>query len=183
VSPDPSDAGAVSTKVHRDEVLGLWLVPLPTLDPAVVARSARALEEYGPDFTYSHHAGITKTTTLAKGAVALTGLMAAAKVPPLRDAIGARAPRGTGPSVERREKSRFSVDFLAESDGRRIHTRVSGGDPGYTETSKMLAESALCLLLDDVPDVSGQVTTAIAMGPLLRERLVAHGMRFEVVED
>lgn len=176
-------ARAVSTKVHRDEVLGLWLVPLPTLDPAVVVRSARALEEYGPDFTYSHHAGIKKTTTLAKGALALTGLMAAAKVPPLRAVIGARAPRGTGPSAERREKSRFSVDFLAETDGRRIHTRVSGGDPGYTETSKMLAESALCLLLDDVPDVSGQVTTAVAMGPLLRERLVAQGMRFEVVED
>ena len=41
-----------------------------------------------------------------------------------------------------------------------VHTRVSGGDPGYTETAKMLAESALCLAFDDNPPTAGQVTTA-----------------------
>ena len=45
----------------------------------------------------------------------------------------------------------------------RSHTRVSGGDPGYTETSMMLAESALCLALDDNPPTAGQVTTAQAI--------------------
>ena len=29
---------------------------------------------------------------------------------------------------------------------------VSGGDPGYCETSKMLAESALCLAHDELPE-------------------------------
>ena len=46
----------------------------------------------------------------------------------------------------------------------------------------MLAESALCLAFDDLPDTSGQVTTAVAMGDALIERLAKAGMGFEVVE-
>ena len=61
-------------------------------------------------------------------------------------------------------------------------TRVSGGDPGYDETAKMLAESALCLAFDELPETSGQVTTAVAMGDELIERLVKAGMQFEVVD-
>ena len=45
----------------------------------------------------------------------------------------------------------------------------------------MLAESALCLLLDDNPTTSGQVTTAQAMAANLVPRLQAAGMRFEVL--
>ena len=74
------------------------------------------------------------------------------------------------------------MDFVAEGDGRTVHTRVSGGDPGYDETAKMLAESALCLALDDNPPTAGQVTTAQAMGDNLLARLQAAGIRFEVVE-
>ena len=62
-----------------------------------------------------------------------------------------------------------------------MHTRVSGGDPGYTETAKMLAESAMCLAFDDNPTTAGQVTTAQAMGDNLIARLQAQGIRFEVV--
>ena len=90
-------------------------------------------------------------------------------------------PVGQGPSEERRAKTWFTVDFVGESAGRTVRTRVSGGDPGYTETAKMLAESALCLALDDNPVTAGQVTTAQAMGEHLLERLQAAGMRFEVV--
>ena len=45
----------------------------------------------------------------------------------------------------------------------------------------MLAESALCLAHDDLPDVAGQVTTAQAMGDALRERLVRAGIAFDVL--
>jgi saccharopine dehydrogenase (NAD+, L-glutamate forming) len=46
----------------------------------------------------------------------------------------------------------------------------------------MLAESALCLALDDNPPTAGQVTTAQAMGDNLVARLQAAGIRFEVVD-
>ena len=74
---------------------------------------------------------------------------------------------GEGPSAERRAKSWFTVRFVGEGGGRRVFTEVSGGDPGYDETAKMLAESALCLAFDDLPETSGQVTTAVAMGDAL----------------
>ena len=45
----------------------------------------------------------------------------------------------------------------------------------------MLAESALCLALDDNPPTSGQVTTAEAMGDALLARLQAAGITFERV--
>jgi short subunit dehydrogenase-like uncharacterized protein len=62
-----------------------------------------------------------------------------------------------------------------------VLTEVSGGDPGYTETAKMLAEAALCLARDDLPVTAGQVTTAQAMGSALMGRLQAAGLIFRVV--
>ena len=89
-----------------------------------------------------------------------------------------RIKQGDGPDAARRAKSWFTVDFVGEGGGRPVHTGVSGGDPGYDETAKMLAESALCLAFDDNPPTAGQITTAQAMGPALRNRLVAAGMTF-----
>lgn len=60
-------------------------------------------------------------------------------------------------------------------------TEVRGGDPGYDETATMLAQSALCLALDDNPTTAGQVTTVQAMGDALLARLQAAGLKFRVV--
>jgi len=171
----------VSGKPHRDGELGLWLLPLPTIDPLVVARSGAELASYGPDFRYSHYAG-TKTLRYAVGgAVGVGGLAVAAQVGPLRNLLLGRVKQGEGPNETKRARSWFTVDFVAESAGRTLHTRVSGGDPGYEETAVMLAESALCLALDDNPPTAGQVTTAQAMGEHLLGRLQNAGIRFEVV--
>ena len=172
---------SVGGRPTRDPELGYWLLPLPTIDPVIVARSARELPVYGSDFTYSHYAG-TKTLRYAVGgALTAVGLVAAAQIGPVRRWLGAKVPQGQGPDEARRAKSWFRVDFIAEGDGRKVHARVSGGDPGYTETAKMLAESGLCLALDDNPPTSGSVTTAVAMGAALTERLQRAGIRFEVL--
>ena len=165
----------------KDDVLGYYLLPMPTIDPLIVTRSASALDLYGPDFTYSHFAGL-KTLRYTLGAAAGVGsLVAAANIKPLREALKKRIKQGEGPSEARRAKSWFTVDFIGEAGGQTVHTRVSGGDPGYDETSKMLAESALCLAFDDNPPTAGQVTTATAMGDNLLARLQAAGITFEVL--
>ncbi len=167
-------------KPRRDPLLGYWLLPMPTIDPMVVKRSAAARDDYGPDFTYSHYAGF-KRLPFAAGAVAGVGALAGvAQVPFLRDQLKKRVPQGSGPGEERRAKSWFTVDFVGESGGRQVHTRVSGGDPGYTETARMLAESGLSLALDDNPVTSGQVTPAQAMGENLIDRLSKSGISFTV---
>ncbi|WP_244242184.1 saccharopine dehydrogenase family protein [Nocardioides seonyuensis] len=177
--PEGRSSRAVAGRPHRDPVLGYWLLPLPTVDPLVVARSGAALASYGPDFRYSHWAGTKTLHFAAGGALAAGALGVAAQVKPLRDLLGSRVPQGQGPSESRREKSWFTVDFVGEAGGQTVRTQVSGGDPGYTETAKMLAESALCLAYDANPPTAGQVTTAVAMGEALTNRLVKAGMRFE----
>jgi len=75
----------------------------------------------------------------------------------------------------------FTVTFVGKGGGQRVVTRVSGGDPGYDETAKMLAEAALCLVLDELPDTAGQVTTAQAMGDALLDRLQKASIAFDVI--
>ncbi len=72
--------------------------------------------------------------------------------------------------------------FRARGNGQTVRTEVSGGDPGYTETSKMLAECALCLAFDELPERSGQLTPAVAMGDALVARLQRAGIKFEVLD-
>jgi short subunit dehydrogenase-like uncharacterized protein len=180
---EPRDNGRrvrLEAKPHRE--LGYWAVPLPTIDPQVVARSARALDRYGPEFTYGHYAGVKRLPVALGGVAGVASLFMAAQVPPVRKALMSRLGPGDGPTEAERAKSWFKVRFVGEGGGKRVVTQVSGGDPGYTETSKMLAESALCLAQDDLPETAGQVTTAVAMGAALIARLQRAGIAFEVVE-
>ncbi|MFJ4807746.1 saccharopine dehydrogenase family protein [Streptomyces longwoodensis] len=160
--------------------VGAWALPLPTIDPQVVRRSAQALRRYGPDFRYRHYAAVRRLPVALGGVAAVGALAAAAQVPPVRRRLSDRLRPGDGPSAERRARSWFSVRFVGEGGGRRVYTEVSGGDPGYDETAKMFAEAALSLAQDPLPETSGQVTTAVAMGDALTDRLVRAGIRFRV---
>ncbi|MFE6688491.1 saccharopine dehydrogenase family protein [Streptomyces sp. NPDC057743] len=158
-----------------------WGVPLPTLDPRVVARSAAALDDYGPDFRYRHYAGVRRLPTAVAGVVGAGALSALAQVPPARRWLSGRLQPGEGPGPERRARSWFAVRFVASGGGARLITEVAGGDPGYDETAKMLAEGALSLAFDELPDTAGQVTTAVAMGDALTRRLQDAQIMFRVV--
>ncbi len=173
--------GAVKSGVRYEKELGSWVVPFPTIDPQVVRRSAAALDRYGPDFRYGHYVQLKRLATVA-GLIGGTGaLFTLAQFKPTRDWLLSRKSSGEGPSAETRAKSWFKVRFRGEGGGKTVTTEVSGGDPGYGETSKMLAESALCLAFDDVPKHGGQSTPAAAMGNALIERLKKNGIRFAVV--
>jgi len=184
IEPKPErKVSSVKDPARYERSLGAWALPLPTIDPQVVKRSAGALERYGPDFSYGHYAAI-KQLPAAVGALGGVGAMfALAQLPPTRSWLLGRMKSGDGPSPERRERSWFKVRFVGEGGGRRLVTEVAGGDPGYGETAKMLAESALCLATDNLPQTSGQLTTAVAMGDVLIERLRRQGITFEVLES
>ncbi|WP_332759201.1 saccharopine dehydrogenase family protein [Streptomyces sp. MT206] len=161
---------------------GTWALPLPVLDPRIVARSAAALDRYGPDFRYRHYASVQHLAMALGGTAALGATAAAAQLPPARRWLMSRWEPGRGPDAARRARSWFTVRFVGEGGGRRVFTEVSGGDPGYGETAKMLAESALCLAYDALPDRAGQLTTAVAMGDALLDRLQKAGIRFRVAD-
>lgn len=173
--------GSLKKGVHRVDSLKRWAAPMPTIDPQIVKKSARALPVYGQRFRYGHFVTVKSLPTLVGLGAAVGGAFAVAQVGPGADLLRKLRPSGEGPSPEEREKARFSVTFEAEADGRKLTTRVSGGDPGYGETSKMIAESALCLAFDETPEGYGVTTTAVAMGRPLIDRLVAAGIQFETL--
>ena len=138
----------VRPKVHYEKEIGGWACPLPTIDPQIVLRSARMLDEYGPEFSYGHYVRVKRLPTLVAGAAAIGSVFALAQLPPTRALLLKVKDPGQGPSEEERARAWFRVTFLARANGKTLLTEVAGGDPGYTETSKMLAESALCLALE-----------------------------------
>jgi len=183
---EPRPAGrtvrALRGAPRHDATAGGWVLPLPTIDPQVVVRSAAAIERYGPDFGYGHYLSVRRLPVAVGLAAGAAGLFALAQVPPARGFLLTRKLPGDGPTAQQRARSWFRVRFAGEGGGQRVVTEVAGGDPGYDETAKMLAESALCLAFDDLPATAGQVTTAVAMGDALTDRLRKAGIAFTVVE-
>lgn len=178
---DRKISGVVGRVRYMPE-LASWTAPMPTIDPQVVLRSAAALERYGPEFRYGHFVQVKSLSNVATLGAGVGAALVGSQVGFLRQKLLALKVPGDGPSPERRAKSWFTVTFIGESAGQRVVTRVSGGDPGYGETAKMLAESGLCLALDRLPARAGQLTTVVAMGDALLKRLQKAGISFEVVE-
>jgi short subunit dehydrogenase-like uncharacterized protein len=172
-------------RIHRiDDAVGIdgYGVPLPTIDPSIVLRSAATLEGYGLRFRYGHFARIRSLPVVVGGVAGVGAMAALASLPPTRALLEKVLPEsGEGPSEERRARSTFSVTFHGEGGGREVVTRVSGGDPGYDETAKMLGEAALSLAQDGASDHVGAVTPAQGLGASYRSRLESQGMRFEVL--
>ena len=181
--PDGRRIGSTRQTVRYDRELGGWLVPFPSVDPQVVRRSAACLDRYGPDFRYGHYIQLKSF----KQVVALLGGTALAVVgaqfgPTRRQLLKFRQP-GQGPSPEQRAKAWFRVRFHGKAGSARVVTEVTGGDPGYGETAKMLAASAMCLARDRLPKRSGMLTPAAAMGDKLITRLKRAGIDFRVISE
>ncbi len=176
--------GLLPRRIERISAIGGWAVPMPTIDPQVVLRSAAALDSYGPAFRYGHFLRSPNLPVTAGIVGGVGAVVALAQVPFGRSLLHRLAPDpGDGPDEEARRKGWFRVTFLGESPSARTRVEVRGGDPGYGETAKMLGEAARCLVedRDRLPDRAGVVTTAVAFGGVLRSRLQARGMAFDVV--
>jgi short subunit dehydrogenase-like uncharacterized protein len=175
--------GSTAQRIRFEKAVNSWVVPFPSIDPQMVRRSAAADERYGPAFRYGHYIQVKKLSSvvgLVGGAgVALLG----AQFGPTRERLLKFKDPGHGPSAEKRAKAWFRVRFIGKGGGKRVVTEVTGGDPGYGETSKMLAESALCLLRDRLPKRAGVISPTTAMGNKLIERLQKAGIQFRVLES
>ena len=173
--------GSTRQTIHFMKEFGAWAVPMPTIDPQIVRRTAVANDRYGPNFRYGHFVLVKKLSSVAMLMGGVGALFAGAQIKLTRDRILKLKNPGDGPTEEQRNKGWFRVRFIGQGGNKRVVTEVSGGDPGYGETSKMLAESALCLALDRLPRKGGVITPGQAMGDALIERLQAAGIQFRVI--
>ncbi|MBK6908320.1 MAG: saccharopine dehydrogenase NADP-binding domain-containing protein [Rhodocyclaceae bacterium] len=158
-----------------------WAVPMPTIDPQVVRHSAAANARYGPDFRYGHYVMVKQLPTVVALVAGVGAMLVGAQFKPTRELLLKIKSAGDGPSEETRAKAWFKVRFVGTGGGKQVVTEVSGGDPGYGETSKMLAESALCLAFDTLPAAGGVLTPAQSMGDALISRLQHAGIEFKVI--
>jgi short subunit dehydrogenase-like uncharacterized protein len=94
---------------------------------------------------------------------------------------------GEGPGAQEREAGGYDVLFIGQAtDGRTLRASVRGeGDPGYASTSRMISESALCLLndVDRAQSGGGVWTPGAAMGRNLISRLQARARLTFALED
>ena len=115
---------SVKDRARYERSLGAWALPLPTLDPQVVKRSAAALERYGPDFAYGHYAAV-KRLPVALGAVGARRRSVRA----LAAAAGALMAAGTD-AVGRRPVARAARALLVQRPLHRRGRRPARRDRG-----------------------------------------------------
>jgi short subunit dehydrogenase-like uncharacterized protein len=92
---------------------------------------------------------------------------------------------GEGPNRAAREAGFYELFFHAshpEDSSKDLRAKVTGDmDPGYGSTSKMLAESAVCLAMDNLETGGGFWTPSTALGEALLNRLTGKaGLTFEL---
>jgi len=157
---------------YEDKVTGSWVAPfmMAGINTKAVHRSNFLLGHiWGEDFVYDE--------------MVMTGGPGAA--PPAGFSFGAPLQPGDGPTKEEREAGFYDLLYIAEyPDGRTLRASVKGDrDPGYGSTSKIIAESAICLARDIGRELTpgGCWTSASAMGETLVRRLQARaGLTFTV---
>lgn len=160
-----------------DRAEGVWAVPfvMATINTKNVHRSNQLLgHAWGEDLVYDE----MQFTTLGEAAHA-----AAEAIAKMNPFAGDKLEPGDGPSKEERETGFYEILFTAEGHKGEppLKLAVTGDrDPGYGSTSKMIAESALCILRDVTPK-GGIWTPASLMGDALVSRLEANaGLTFKL---
>ena len=166
------------SKVLLDEKLNMWVAPfvMAPINTKNIHRSNALLgHAYGEDFCYDEMmiAGEGEEGKQIADAMNSSNPMGGDNLPQ----------PGEGPSKESREQGNYEVFFFADFDEGSIDARVTGDmDPGYGSTSKMIAESALCLVQDCEDLSGGMYTPAPAMGKKLIKRLTKNaGLTFDIL--
>jgi short subunit dehydrogenase-like uncharacterized protein len=162
-----------------DDDLQAWVTPffMANINTRNVHRSNMLMGfPYGRDFVYDE---MQITGPGEEGEASAKRILAANN----KMATSVAPKPGEGPSKEERENGSYDLLFVALApDGRQVRVAVKGDrDPGYGSTSKMIAESAICLLRDTPELKAGIWTPGAAMGDRLIRRLVDRaGISFQV---
>ena len=174
-----NDAPGIQKALYEESIQS-WIAPfvMEDINTRTVRRShALAGFPYGKDFLYSEAMlsgdGEEGKKIAHTTAARLTGMRAPIGSPE-KAALDKMMPKpGEGPNKASREAGHYTYKFFATlQDGTTTIGTVTGDmDPGYGSTSKIIAESAVCLAQDTLPDTAGVITPAIAMGEALLKRL------------
>lgn len=182
--------------VAYDDLAKAWTGPFimaPVNTKNVHRTNALLGHPWGRDFLYDERMltgngakGERRAKTLARTARIQNRLLAFAPTRAVLRRFALPKP-GEGPSAQEREAGSYDLLFIGQStDGQTLRASVRGDrDPGYGSTSKIISESALCLIKDvgDTATGGGVWTPGAAMGLKLVSRLQERaGLRFAIEE-
>jgi len=186
-----NDKRDLSSVVYDSEIKS-WIAPflMAGINTRIVRRSnALSKYKYGKGFKYDES---IMTGQGIKGR--LNGIMLslpliflAAKPGSLLNKISSFfVPKpGDGPNKKERESGYFSSRFFVfdEESNASVFKVTGDRDPGYGSTSKMLAESAVCIAKDNLEDKFGVLTPSYAMGDHILNRLISKaGLTFSKIK-
>ena len=186
--PDQGSRDRVAFNADVDAWTGPFI--MAAINTRTVRRTNALLGyPYGRDFRYREATiagrGLPGHIRAWLSGAALRIFIIVAAIPVLRKILlGPFLPEpGSGPSRTARENGFFNLLMIGRlPNGRLMRLRIRGDrDPGYGATSKMLAETAVCLAKDGASTGGGLWTPAAALGDLLLSRLVRNaGLTFEL---
>ena len=180
------------SSVVYDKKIKSWIAPflMAGINTKIVRRSnALSNYNYGKDFKYDEAVMTGKGIKgqLAGIMLSIPLILLAAKPGSILNKIFSFfVPKpGQGPDKKERESGYFSSKFFVfdEHSNSSIFKVTGDRDPGYGSTSKMLAESAVCLAKDNLDNTFGIITPSYAMGNNILERLVSNaGLSFKKIK-
>ena len=160
-------------------------------------RRSNALNEYSKDLVYREAMVHLNFCAALSASIGLLVGGTAFYITPIRWLLlesGLLPKAGEGPSSDEMDKSFLEVKTVAhgvKKDGtspvQLTQSLYFPTDPGYRDAARMLAETALTMILDEkdarVSPNGGVLTPSAACGSALLDRLVASGCEYSVGAD
>ena len=177
--------------VKWDSEVGRWICPfvMAGINTKIVRRSNGMMDNaYGNNFLYNEVYSFSKGLTGFLKAFSMTFSLAVT-IFFMKYNFSLKLLQkfffpdpGQGPSREKRESGFFRLRLVGYTKNDQMLSLFVEGDsdPGYSATAKMIAESALSIILNeqDIPKAYGILTPASGIGETLEKRLKDKGIRF-----
>ena len=157
-----------------------WALLFPDIDKHIISRSSKSIKGYAENMRFTKYMLFNSLFKIISLLIPILFISILAKFKLTRKWLESFIPSGTGPSEDKRAQHWFEYILVGTTKNQKITTIVKGGDPGYGETSKFVAEMGLAINLDydKLNCKKGVLTPAECAGDIMLERLKGSGIEF-----
>jgi len=177
---NPKKGKSKNKILFYNKELKKWALIFPDIDQYIIRKSGNLIDFYGSNIKFVKYMLFKSLFKIIGLLIPLFFISILAKFKTSKKWLESFIPSGTGPSKEQRKKHWFEYILVGKTEKQKIITTVKGGDPGYGETSKFVAEMGLALILDtgQLNHKKGVLTPAACAGNIILKRLQKAGIDF-----
>ena len=169
-----------SKTLFYNKDLKSWALIFPVIDKHIVYRTSQKFNIY-KNFTFNEYLLIKSIKNVMTILISVILIRIFSKFVFIKKWLISLIPSGNGPNQNQRKNNWFKAIFIGKDTNKIVKTIISGGDPGYGETSKFISEIALCIIndFDQLKNTKGILTPIECTGDLLIQRLQKAGIKIE----